>query len=108
MPGSEGMSITIDVREVDLAVAELALGAEKVAQVLRTEIMAQSMRTITRVKTDMPKLTGRAAASWGTPGEEHEAGDAVARPGPLSLAPEARVVDIDDRDGRSAWRGTPG
>jgi hypothetical protein len=79
MAGSEGMSITIDVREVSLAAAELALGAEKVAQVLRTEIMAQSMRTIARVKTDMPVDTGRARASWGTPGEAHEAGDAVWR-----------------------------
>lgn len=73
----EGVSFQIDVREVSLAAAELALGAEKVAQVLRTEIMAQSLRTVARVKRDMPVDTGRARASWGGRGEEMEPGDAV-------------------------------
>jgi len=73
----EGVSFQIDVREVDLAAAELALGAEKVAQVLATEIMAQALRTVARVKREMPIDTGRARASWGSPSEAFEPGDAV-------------------------------
>lgn len=70
-------SITIDVREVDLAAAELRLGAAQVAEVLRTEIRAQALDTVRRVKTEMPVDTGRARASWGTLAGVFQAGDGI-------------------------------
>jgi len=77
MMAGEGVSFQIDVREVELAAAELALGAEKVAQVLATEIMAQSLRTVERVKKDMPIDTGRARASWGSLEGVFQPGDGI-------------------------------
>jgi len=69
--------LQIDVREVIETAAWLSLKPELAARILVNEIMAQSMTTVRRVKQDMPVDTGRARASWASPGEQYEPGDAV-------------------------------
>lgn len=70
-------AVVLDTREVVLAAEWLGQAARLSQQIIAREIMAASLRTVERVKREMPIDTGRARASWGSLAGVFEPGDGI-------------------------------